>query len=276
MTVFPPDPRRYQLVTPPHEKRRFAHCLATTPTAGESIRCSYQVRLDHLREAISNGRLHTCRFPATQRPLDDLLARNLEQESAVWNLVANLAACHNLSLQTATSPEFRYLLEPLFQAGYRQGQANDQRGDSALAFFRHWPPCKATSLRKPILTVSSQATKSEERLFSDLTFVSMTMDARQIGTTKLFVTNLVASNVGHCFTHSITKIDRVDHNVLADMLRAVLLPLHDRGIRVGTITCDRASYQVKALTFGDPESVQKQNPEVRLLSRLLFIPCLCH
>jgi hypothetical protein len=109
--------------------------------------------------------------------------------------------------------------------------------------------CKSTTLRKRILTVSSQAPKLEEPLLRDFTFVLMMMDDGQIGTIKLFVTNFVASNIAHCFIHSITKVGHLDHNVLTNMSHAILCSLHNSSVHVGTITCDGASHHVHPLDF---------------------------
>jgi hypothetical protein len=102
IAVFPPDTRRYQVVTPSNERRRFACCLATAAIEGQSGRCNYRVGLDHHKTMVAKGNLHTCNFQPIKRPLDDLMRRNQEMESGVWNHVANLPASQNLSIQTAT------------------------------------------------------------------------------------------------------------------------------------------------------------------------------
>jgi hypothetical protein len=276
MALFPPDERRYQLFLPAHEKRRFAQCLATSTVNGQSLRCTYRVRLDHLKASITHGRLHECRFEAVKRPLNDLVDRNKEQESEIWDRVANLVATQNLSVHTATSIEFRCLLEHAFREGYQKGVADGPRGDWNLAFHRDCPPCKATALRKRIISVAAKATTRQENLLKEVPFVSMTMDAGQIGRIKLFATNLVASNICHCFTHSITQVDQLDHDILRDLLESLLTKLVRRDIQVGTIICDGATYQIKALNFADLDSIQSRNSDTRLFSRLLYVPCLCH
>jgi hypothetical protein len=102
------------------------------------------------------------------------------------------------------------------------------------------------------------------------------MDAGQIAPLKIFATNLVASNIAHQFTHSLTQIDQLDHNKLCDLLENILSCVQRRQIQIGTIVCDGASYQIKALNFEDSESIQARNPEVPLFVRLIYIPCLCH
>jgi hypothetical protein len=216
MTIFPPDQRRYRIFLPVNEKRRFAECLATTTIDDQIFRCSYRVRLDHLKELITQGRAHECTFEPTRRPLIDFLAKAKAQESEILDRVANFVSRQNLSVQTATSTDFRSLLEHAFLEGYRQGVVNGPNGDCNLAFHRYCPPCKATALRKRIISVSAKATACQQELLGDIPFVCMTMDAGQIGPMKLFVTNLVASNIAHHFTHSITQVDQLDHDSLRE------------------------------------------------------------
>jgi hypothetical protein len=104
--------------------------------------------------------------------------------------------------------------------------------------------------------VSARATAGHEDLVKDLVFLSLWMDAGQI---KLFVTNLLASNILYCFTHSIIQVDCLDHVRLAELLEPILLSLHDREIQVKSITCDGASYQLKVLDFCDQGSIQARS-----------------
>jgi hypothetical protein len=142
------------------------------------------------------------------------------------------------------------LLEHAFSDGYSQALNAGKHPDP-----HYCPPCKAISLRKRIITVSTRATAGHEDLVKDLAFLSLWMDAGQIGQIKLFVTNLLTSNISYCLTHSITQVDCLDHVHLAELLESILLSLHDREIQVESIICDVASYQLKALDFCDRASV---------------------
>jgi hypothetical protein len=142
------------------------------------------------------------------------------------------------------------LLEHAFSQGY--SQASNARKDPDLHYCH---PCKATSLRKRIITVSTRATAGHEDLIKEMAFLSLWMDAEQIGQIKLFITNLLASNIMYCFTHSITQVDCLDHVRLAKLLEPILLSLHDREIQVESIICDGSTYQLKALDFCDRASI---------------------
>jgi hypothetical protein len=232
--------------------------------------------MDHLKASVAAGRLHECSFAPARRPLQDFLAQSNEKESEIWDRVARLVASRNLSVDTAASSEVRAVIEHAFHEGYQQGALHGGKGDCALAFHRYCPPCKPTALRKRIIALSAKDTTRQEHLLSDIPFVCMTMDAGQIGPLKIFATNLVASNITHQFTHSITQIDQLDHNKVCDFRKNILSLLQRRHIQIGTIVCDGASYQVKALNFEDLESIQARNPEMPLFARLIYLPCLCH
>jgi hypothetical protein len=96
MTFFPGGHRAYRLFTPPHEARRLAEGMAMTIVDGESLHCSYRVRLDHHKTAIAKGDDHLCKFTSMKRPIVDLIRRTHENEAGISNIVAHLVACHNL------------------------------------------------------------------------------------------------------------------------------------------------------------------------------------
>jgi hypothetical protein len=71
-------------------------------------------------------------------------------------------------------------------------------------------------------------------------------------------------------------VDEMNQETLSETVFNILNELHVKEISVAIITCDGASCQVKALNFQGDSSIQKQNSETERLSKLLFIPCLCH
>jgi hypothetical protein len=101
----------------------------------------------------------------------------------------------------------------------------------------------------------------------------MTMDAGRVGAAKLFVTDLLSNIHSVCSTYSICVIEALDHIRLRDLIVDKLAHLDENGLHVSAITCDGASYQVKALDFNDASSIQATQP---LFSKLLFIPWLYH
>jgi hypothetical protein len=124
--------------------------------------------------------------------------------------------------------------------------------------------------------VSSTATKRQKARLNDRPFVSLMLDADKIGLMKVSTANLVSSNISPYFTYSITQIDRMDHEILRNLLEAIFSSLHDRNIQVITIISAGLSYQTKALNFIDHKSIQSRNPENYLFSRLTYVSCLCH
>jgi hypothetical protein len=156
------------------------------------------------------------------------------------------------------------LLDHGFREGYPQASKNGKERDYQIAFARYCPPCKATTLRKRIVAVSGRAKTRQEGFIQDLAFVSLCMDGGHIGTVQLFLTSLIASNLSDCLTQSITQVDYLDNARLQELLTPLLTALHERDIEVGSIICDGASYQLKALDFRDRASTQARNSEVNL------------
>jgi hypothetical protein len=60
------------------------------------------------------------------------------------------------------------------------------------------------------------------------------------------------------------------------LLSDEILALKTRGMSISGITCDGATFQMKGLNFEDSRSIQSQNPHNLSLTRLMFIPWLCH
>jgi hypothetical protein len=218
--------------------------------------------------------LHVCEFTVPSRPLTDLIAKRAEL-SDIWTAVTEFVASHNISLEVAGSEAFRTLLQRAFTDGFEKGRVNES-GNSEEAFARYCSSCKPTTLRKRIVSIAAQAQERHEGLLADLPFVALTMDAGQIAQVKLFVTNLVVSSTNYCFTHSVQTVDYLNHVTLIDLLIPILTNLDHKKIHISAIISDGASYQVKALTYLDPESLQATNAANPAFSRLLFIPCLCH
>jgi hypothetical protein len=138
-----------------------------------------------------------------------------------------------------------------------------------LEFEGYCPPCKATA-------VSAGARTGHEGFIQNLAFISLSMDGRQIGTVQLFLTNLIASTISYCFTHSITQIDHLDQQRSQELLAPLMTALYEREIEVRSIICDAASYELNALHFRDQASIQARNSQILLFSPLLFIQGLYH
>jgi hypothetical protein len=196
-------------------------------------------------------------------------------ESATWDQIVRFAAAYNLSLEAVASSSFRAIISHAFEEGFRVGSL-EPNGLAMDAFRRYCPEMGTTSVRARLIHIATEQRKEQEKRLADVLFAAMTMDGGQVGPLKFFVTNVVASSVRCCFTGSITKVPALDHVGLRELLSEELLSLEKRGIKISAVICDGATFQTKALTFDDPQSIQSQHPDNVLLTRLLFMPCLCH
>jgi hypothetical protein len=196
-------------------------------------------------------------------------------ESAIWDRVLRFAGAYNISLEAVASIPFHSILAHAFAEGFRLGSI-DPNGSEMEAFRRYCPDMGTTSLRARLIHIANDHRQEQEKRLSGSPFTAMTMDGGQVGVLKFFVMNLVASPLRCCFTGSITKVQNLNHNSLRELLTQEIVDLETRGIKISAVICDGATFQTKALNFDDSHSIQFQNPDNVLLTRLLFIPCLCH
>jgi hypothetical protein len=183
----------------------------------------------------------------------------------------------NMSIEVAGFESFCSVIHTAFQG--RFGRAPHRPKVNVEEEFQDFCPQKRpTALRKCVThAADADRTKLEQPLVTNQ-FAAMNMDAGQICTRKLFISNLVAAHLKCCFTSKITEID-APHNskTLSDFRAAELHVLaHAKGISISVIICDGATYETKALNWEDPASLQAAFPADPLLTRVLFVPCLCH
>jgi hypothetical protein len=134
----------------------------------------------------------------------------------------------------------------------------------------------AAALRQLIITLGEAFRQTLYKNLAQLPYCALTMDGGQIHSRKLFITNILSRIPRLSCTNSIETVDEMNHETLSEIVVNILNELHAKEITVSTITCDGASYQVKALNFEDPSSIQKRNHDTEHLRKLVFIPCLCH
>jgi hypothetical protein len=101
-------------------------------------------------------------------------------------------------------------------------------------------------LPERIVRVAAQDRVYHEGLLSKYPDAALPMDAGQIGHLKVFVTNLAASNIPLCFTENIMKIKTLNCQIIREILVQTIQSLAQKSIRVSSVLCDGARYQVKA------------------------------
>jgi hypothetical protein len=68
--------------------------------------------------------------------------------------------------------------------------------------------------------------------------------------------------------NGIEIVDDLHHVTLSETVVKTLNELQVKRIKISTITCDGASYQVQALSFEDDYSIQSQHSETEHLRKL--------
>jgi hypothetical protein len=123
----------------------------------------------------------------------------------VWSEVVHFAVEANMSVQSAASTSFRSLLHTAFQGGFQRALQHP-KADPETQFAEFCPQKRPTALRECFLQTGAADRRRLEEPLRENKFAAMTMDAGQIHTTRLFITNLVASHLNCCFTSGIHQL----------------------------------------------------------------------
>jgi hypothetical protein len=258
-TDLPNDTRPYIQYTPPGEHRPWYRCGCTRRNAqGQKEQCQCARRGDRHIQALRQHKLHNCVFGPVSGPLDRLVG-SLENAvpTEIWDEIIHFAVGSNMSIEVAASRSFRSVIHTAFQGGFQRALGN-AKADLEAEFKAFCPRKKTTALRKCFIHAADGDRIKLEQPLVENKFAAMTMDAGQIGSTKLFVTNLVAYHLRCCFTSGISDIDAPqDHESLCDFLASEMAKLaNEKGIHVSVVICDGATYPTKGLNWEDPESLQ--------------------
>jgi hypothetical protein len=194
----------------------------------------------------------------------------------MWDAIVQFVGQSNMAISTAASPGFRQVIRAAFEGGFDRARKNP-KGDVEQEFKAFCPLRKPTSLRKYVVQAASAERDAMEALLKENRFAAMTMDGGQVGSLGLFITNLVAAHLHCCFTAGIARREMAhNHSSLRTFLTSEIGDLAEKNIIVSVITCDGASYQTKVLNYQDEDSLQSSNTDGQILSRVLYMPCLCH
>jgi hypothetical protein len=273
------DSRHYTTYIPEDDRyrRKWIKCEEVSTVNGKRLKCKYKRRLDRHTKSLKRGVRHTCVFGQTTGPLDQIVNHLVSAEAgAMWNAIVQFIGESDIAISTAASPGFRQVIRTAFQGGFERGVA-DPKGDVDRAFAAFCPSRSPGTIRKYVCRAADAERAGLEALLRENRFAAMTMDGGQIRSLAIFVTNLVAAHLHCSFTAGIARIEKChNHDSLRIYLEAQLRKHEANQITVSVIVCDGASYQTKALNYEDSESLQAMNPEHPILSRLIYVPCLCH
>jgi hypothetical protein len=198
------------------------------------------------------------------------------QAGQMWDSIVGFVGQTNTAISTVASPAFRDVIRVAFSGGFEHGSAKP-KADIEQEFKTFCPVRGTTTIRKYVVQAGDMERQSFEAVLKENKFAAMTMDAGQVGTMNLFITNLVAAHLQCCFTARISQpLTPHTHWSLNEFLKLELDALAPKGIIVAVIICDGASYQTKSLNYQDPESLQASDVGNLVASQILYMPCLCH
>jgi hypothetical protein len=111
-------------------------------------------------------------------------------------------------------------------------------------------------------------------IFGQYKYVGVSIDGVMIKCRKflnLDIVNPISDTLP--FTYDFFQDNTFDTVSFADGFAEFSVHIQTDGLNISRVTSDGCSFQVKALNWRDPESIQARGEQ---FSKLLFIPCICH
>lgn len=283
---YPGDERTYEkLEYNAKSKHWIMGCTAQVPTQdGDSFRCAFKKRDDHLKKEISNGKLHEC-FPDSAKQKDIrnfILSTESQMEGSVefnadgiFRRLAILLAKHNISLSTGESDEIYNLIVYSFCLGYTTSKEN---GKTAIQVgMEKIPHYKRDKLKDILIQTSKEIHSSIMARFStfSMPYASVALDE---GTTqKRSLLDFVLENPCFPIQSYPAHTERMTGLKTANYTLAInngLKAIHDCHVQIGCVIVDGGTAQLAALT-GKDNSILALS-KVQWMKEIIVVPCICH
>lgn len=244
-------------------------------------RCSFEKRESDLIKDINAGKLHQCKFVKEKQMMKSLntyyAPRQIEHDDDngisyddILTKVAMLVGRRNLSLEAGASLEMQELIKSCIMYGMQHSKAKKVEDI--------FPKYTANKVRQFVIATAVEVNKIQFQMFSSLSFTGVSIDE---GTTKgihdldfVLESPLAGFKPYPCFTSVMkggTATDYTEHLARGlDFLRI-------NQIRVGSVTVDGNTAQLKALSFDWSDSLRRRYIDHDdFMKRILVNPCLCH
>lgn len=273
------DPRTY--FRKMQGKNYKSYCMERQQRTNGVFRCTFEKRESDLIKEINAGKLHQCKFVKEKQMMKSLNAyyapKQVEPDDDngisyddILTKVAMLVGRRNLSLEAGASLEMQELIKLSIRYGMQNAKAKKVEDI--------FPKYTANTVRKFVIDTAIEVNKIQYQMFSSLAFTGVSIDE---GTTKgihdldfVLESPLSGFKPYPCFTSIMkggTATDYTEHLARGlDFLRI-------NKIRVGSVTVDGNTAQLKALSFDWSDSLRRRYIDHDdFMRRILVNPCLCH
>ena len=251
-------------------------CTSTEERPDGIYKCTFTKREDHLKKAIANGNVHTCKLQKEQfsKSLESYFVQSPQEEQKfayedILTKAAIFVGRKNLSIDAGSSKE----LQDLIVTAISYGLSN-----SGCTIKDIYKPFTPDVIRKYVISTANEIHQIQIRLFTNLTFVGLSIDegsTRGIHDLDFVLESPLSGLSPYPFFTSVmnkgTAKDYTEHLARGlDLLRISRIP-------VGSITIDGNRAQLKALSFSWKDSLRNRYVDHNdYIKHILVNPCLCH
>jgi hypothetical protein len=288
MSKYGTDPRSFKKYSGNGGRPYVSCCETRRDGAGNLEACSFKQREDKFKFAVSQLKLHSCKFVkmtgsstlhqffSTSQPPPVKTAK-ITEESLLVEL-ASFVGIKNLSLQVAESEEMHLLLIHAIQFGIESSAFNPTSHiqnpfNLAQQLFHHY---KKDAIRNRLIKAADEAHRTRMAQFSELIYVAVAVDEGSIRGNKNLDFILECPDSGFKSYPAMTI--KMTGQTAKDYVSALSEGLHlisNYKISIGTIVCDGNKAQAKAMNHQWIHSLPRKST-IPWMKEVLFIPCLCH
>ena len=242
------------------------------------MKCDYEKRIDHHRNAVKAQKYHTCFWIPDKREY----IRNYTQEATeiepgvvspitLFDELCILVGRLNLSLEAACSDTMYYFIRKCVSFGMILSQSYK---DPEERFQYEFPQPKRDKFRQRFISLSYEINRKRMKQFTH-TYASISLD--EGSTLKTPYLDYVLHNTKKKLGEYVADTREMTGGKAEDYIETIpkgLLYIEKYNINVSTVVVDGNTAQLKAFKKSFPKSLRySENP---MIKHLIVVPCLCH
>jgi hypothetical protein len=197
----------------------------------------------------------------------------VERIPSIAESVAIFLAQANVAVNIACSPSMRSLLVAAFNEGWRARSSNEHRTMAEMSrqlIPRFSPPL----VKAAFLKVASETRSRVIAAFRQYPFIGLSIDGVTVGSRHFLNIDIVRpfSKILP-FTYDLLAENSFRTAEFVDQFADLLQRISRDGLHVAGVTSDGCSFQKKALSWRDSQSIQFRS---EAFGQIVFVPCICH
>ena len=243
------------------KKKTFFHCSNSKIVGTKKVYCAHEVRSD---KANNNHDLlkHRCFSDIKQycTPVKASKPVGRIKEKIVTTVIKA-----NISIRTACSPQFRDLLQTV----YEDGQNNP-----LMKFNDYLPKYSRKTFTQGLVQIAKSIKDEKLDVFENYPFSSLAVDAGKINCINYYAIVLVNVKLEPFVIANIHDFGGTTEDY-KNSITEILTMLNGRNIHISSIIGDNLKAQKIAIDDRNKKSFQKNN-ENQYMRSIIYCPCQCH